>query len=189
MKNIQCAYLFLHVLFLPAALIAKESFAALAVVQTETYVQEAPAGMASGSVQLVAAGEIVNIKKRQADWIWIVRKNGHPGGWISAGKVISQHQFSPVYKWKDPSRIKVGGGDYEAHYKLRRDGSFAVEETAMRGEDGYHLVKRYGRLQRHGKLVWARVGNETLIANRIFLLHVEDGSCQLVDNIAACDTH
>jgi|GEM_PF-3644011 len=187
MKNIQCAYLFWHVLFLSAAVVAKESSAALAVVQAETYVHEVPAGKASGPEQLVAAGEIVDIKKRQADWLWIVRKNGYPGGWISAAKVIFQHQFSPVYKWKEHSRIEVGGGDYEAHYKLRRNGSFAVEETAMRGEDGYYLVKRYGRLQRYGKLVWARVGNETLIASRIFLLHTEDGSCQLVDKVAACD--
>lgn len=189
MKNIQCALIFLLALFLSTAVTAKDRSALVAVVLTETYAQETPAGKSTVPEQLVAAGEIVRIKKRQGDWLWIARKNGYPGGWINVGKVISQHQFSPVYKWNDVSRIEVGGGDYEAHYKLRRDGSFTVEETAMRGEDEYPLVKRRGRLLRYGKLVWARVGNEALVAHKIFHLHNDDGICQLVDKVAACDAH
>ncbi|MFZ6743610.1 hypothetical protein ACO0LC_10320 [Undibacterium sp. JH2W] len=187
MKDIFCALLFLYAIISPATVIAEEGDKA--VVQFETYAQVEIGRVANLPEQLVVAGEIVSIKKRHGGWLWIVRESAYPDGWIAMTKVIFQQQFTAVPRWEDVSRIEVSGGDYEAHYKLHLDGSFEVRETAMRGEDEYYLVKRHGHLLRHGKLVWARVGDEPLKSSRIFLLHEGDRSCQLLDNIAGCEAH
>jgi hypothetical protein len=115
-------------------------------------------------------GETVKITKRDKNMVFIEKEQT----WVPASYVLSTKKFRPISEWLYKKKLEVGAGDYDGIYLVSRDGTFTVKETEQVPEDeSYKQVRRKGQFYFAGNLYWAKVQNECVSEDRIFIK--EDG--------------
>lgn len=139
-----------------------------AVLLFKTKINADPTGAATDGALEFNAGTVIRLLKAGGVFSYI-EAEGHIG-WAPRTVIARTSQFVRVRAWTMQNALETGGGDYEARYQFKTDGSFRVEETVQQRDQTYHLVSREGHLYQYKNLVWARVAGEPAYTSRMFVV-------------------
>lgn len=122
----------------------------------------------------LAIGEPIKILKREGKSVLIENANV----WVPANYVLSVKRFRPVTQWPYKKKLVAGNGDYDATYIVNRDGTFVVKESEFNPKDEtYKYVPRKGQFYSVRNLYWAKINNQCVYADRIFVNSHVKGIC------------
>jgi hypothetical protein len=96
---------------------------------------------------------------------------GYDTMWIPNGYLLQESQFKKVKKWSGDKELDVVFGDYEAIYKIKKDGSFTYRSSKENGTP----FERTGHLYESSGTFWPKFAGNPLSYGEIFF-KLNDGN-------------